>query len=297
MKRNWYGRDVGLSTRMFITMFLLAALYMVFLTILWGVGVDYLSMVIIAGGLLLVQYYFSDRMALWSMGAKEVSPSEAPQLHGIVERLSVMAGIPKPRVAVADSSIPNAFAAGRNPSKAVVAVTTSLMDRLERPELEAVLAHELSHVKNRDVTVITLASFFSTVAFFIMRFTMFAGYGRRDRGQSGQAIMLVYLVSMLVWLISFFLIRALSRYRELAADRGSAILTGAPSQLASALLKISGTMQRIPQEDLRRAETMNAFFIIPAVRGSSLMEILSTHPSLERRLEQLRRMERDMELR
>jgi heat shock protein HtpX len=173
------------------------------------------------------------------------------------------------------------------------------MDRLERPELEAVLAHEMSHVKNRDVTVITLASFFSTVAFFIMRFTMFAGYGygRRDRNQSGQAIMLVYLASMLVWLISFFLIRALSRYRELAADRGSAILTGTPSQLASALLKISGTMQRIPQEDLRRAETMNAFFIIPAVRGSSLMEILSTHPSLERRLEQLRRMERDMELR
>lgn len=299
MSRNWHGRDLGLSTRMFITMFLLAVLYLAFLTVLWGAGVDYLSLLIIAAAMLGIQYYFSDRMALWSMGAREVTTEQAPRLHGIIERLSAMAGMPKPRVAIAESPIPNAFATGRNPSKAVVAVTTTLMERLEEPEVEAVLAHELSHVKNRDVTVITLASFFSTVAFFIMRFSMFAGYGygRRDRGQSGQAMVLVYLASVLVWLISFFLIRALSRYRELAADRGSAMLTGAPSQLASALLKISGTMQRIPQQDLRRVEGMNAFFIIPAVRGSSLMELFSTHPSLERRLEQLQKLEQQMEMR
>ncbi len=300
MNRNWYGHDAGLSTRMFITMFLLALLYLAFLAVLWGVGVDYLSLLIVAAAMLGIQYYFSDRLALWSMGAKEVGPEQAPKLHGMIERLSVMGGIPKPRVAIAESPMPNAFATGRNPSKAVVAVTTALMDRLEDREVEAVLAHELTHVKNRDVTVITLASFFSTVAFFIMRFSMFSGfggYGRRDRDQSGQAIMLVYLASVLVWLISFFLIRALSRYRELAADRGSAILTGAPSQLASALLKISSGMQRIPQQDLRRAEGMNAFFIIPAVRGSSIMELFSTHPSLERRLEQLRKLEQQMEMR
>ncbi len=300
MKRNWYGRDVGLSTRMFITMFLLGVLYLAFLTVLWSVGVDYLSMVIIAGVLLAVQYFMSDKLALWSMGAKEVSVEQAPHLHGMIERLSVMAGIPKPRVAIAENSMPNAFATGRSPSKSVVAVTTALMDRLDDPELEAVLAHELTHVKNRDVTVITLASFFSTVAFFIMRFSMFGGMGsgfggRRSRDQSGQAVLLVYVASIVVWLFSFFLIRALSRYRELAADRGSAILTGAPSHLASALMKISDTMKRIPQQDLRQAEGMNAFFIIPALRGSSLMELFSTHPSLERRLDQLRRMEMDME--
>lgn len=298
MKSRWY-RDAGLSTRMFITMFLLAALYLAFLTVLWGAGLDFVSLMIVAAAMLGIQYYFSDRLALWSMGAREVGPEQAPKLHGMVERLSAFAGIPKPRVAVADSSMPNAFATGRNPSKSVVAVTTALMESLDEPEIEAVLAHELSHVKNRDVTVITLASFFSTVAFFIMRFSMFAGYGygRRDRDQSGQAMMLVYVASLLVWLISFFLIRALSRYRELAADRGSAVLTGAPSQLASALLKISGSMQRIPQEDLRRAEGMNAFFIIPAIRGSSLMELFSTHPSLERRLQQLRKLEQEMERR
>ncbi|MDO8689783.1 MAG: zinc metalloprotease HtpX [Dehalococcoidia bacterium] len=300
MKRNWYGRDVGLSTRMFITMFLLGALYLAFLTVLWSAGVDYLSMVIIAGILLAVQYFMSDKLALWSMGAKEVTMEQEPRLHGMIERLSVMAGIPKPRVAIAKNSMPNAFATGRNPSKSVVAVTTALMERLDEPEIEAVLAHELTHVKNRDVAVITLASFFSTVAFFIMRISMFAGMGsgfggRRSRDQLGQALMLVYLASIVVWLISFFLIRALSRYRELAADRGSAILTGAPSHLASALMKISDTMKRIPEQDLRQAEGMNAFFIIPAIRGSSLMELFSTHPSLERRLEQLRKMEMDME--
>lgn len=295
MKRKWYGRDAGLSTRMFITMFLLSALYLAFLTVLWGAGVDYLSLLIVAAALLGLQYYLSDRLALWSMGAKEVSPAQAPQLHGMVERLSALADLPKPRVAVAESSMPNAFATGRNPKNSVVAVTSALMERLEQPEVEAVLAHELSHIKNRDVMVMTLASFFSTVAFFIMRFSMLAGQGSGRRDRSGQAMLLVYVASLLVWLISFFLIRALSRYREFAADRGSAILTGAPSQLASALLKISGAMQRIPERDLRQVEGMNAFFIIPAIRGSSLMEIFSTHPSLERRLERLRRMEQEME--
>ncbi len=298
MKRNWYGRDVGLSTRMFITMFLLAALYLAFITVLWSAGVDYVSLAIIAAVLLGIQYFMSDKLALWSMGGKEVSVEQAPRLHGMVERLTVMGGIPKPRVAISDSPIPNAFATGRSPSKSVICVTTSLMERLDEPELEAVLAHELTHIKNRDVTVITLASFFATVAQFIMRFSMFSSYGgRRGRDQSGQALIIVYLASILVWLISFFLIRALSRYRELAADRGSAILTGAPSNLASALVKISGTMQQIPEKDIRQAEGMNAFFIVPALRGASLMELLSTHPSLERRLEQLQRMGAEMERR
>jgi heat shock protein HtpX len=285
---------------MFLTMFLLAALYLAFLTVLWGAGVDYLSLLIIAVVLMGAQYYFSDRLVLWSMGAREVSPAEAPELHGMVDRLVAMADLPKPRVAVARTPMPNAFATGRNPKNAVVAVTTGLLERLNSQEVGAVLAHELTHIKNRDVMVITLASFLSTVAFFIMRFSMFFGlgygYGRRDRN-SGQAMMLVYLASLLVWLISFFLIRALSRYREYAADRGAAIITGAPSHLASALIKISGTMRRIPQEDMRRAEGMNAFFIVPAIRGSSIMELFSTHPSLEHRLERLRRLEQEMERR
>ncbi|MBI2849259.1 MAG: zinc metalloprotease HtpX [Chloroflexi bacterium] len=296
MKRKWY-RDVGLSTRMFICMFLLAAVYLLFLTVLLAVGVDYLSLIIIALVLLGIQYYLSDRLVLWSLGAKEVSPTEAPDLHAMVDRLVALADLPKPRLAIVRRDIPNALATGRNPKHAVVAVTSGLLERLEQQEVEAVLAHELSHVKNRDVMVITLASFFSTVAALIMRSSMFMGFGygrRRDRN-GGQAIVLIYIASIMVWLISFFLIRALSRYRELAADRGSAILTGAPSQLASALVKISGVVQRIPERDLREVEGMNAFFIIPALRGASFFELLSTHPSLERRLKQLKRLEQEME--
>lgn len=240
-------------------------------------------------------YWWSDKIVLWMYGAREIGEAGAPEFYHLVRRLAQQAGLPMPWVYIIPTETPNAFATGRNPKNSVVAVTSALMERLEQPEVEAVLAHELSHIKNRDVMVMTLASFFSTVAFFIMRFSMLAGQGSGRRDRSGQAMLLVYVASLLVWLISFFLIRALSRYRELAADRGSAILTGAPSQLAAALLKISSTMQRIPSRDLREVEGLNAFFIVPALSGASLMELFSTHPSLEKRLERLERMQREME--
>jgi heat shock protein HtpX len=268
---------------MFIVMFLLAALYLGFIAILFAARVDAITIAVIAGALLFVQYYFSDKIVLMAMGAREVSAQEAPELHGMVERLCAMMGLPKPRIAVSETDIPNAFATGRSPSAAVVCCTRGILERLSAPELEAVLAHELTHIRNRDVLVITLASFFAGGL----------GAGRRDR--NGGSIALIYLASILVWIISFFLIRAISRYRELAADRGAAIVTGAPSALASALVRISGSMSRIPQRDLRQVEGMNAFFIIPAISGSSFSELFSTHPSLERRLEQLKRLQQQME--
>lgn len=294
--RRQLGSDAGLTVRMFLTMFLLAAVYLFFLVVLWQAGVSYTGIIIFVGIMLAVQYYFSDRMVLWSMGAREVSPAEAPELHAMVERLAALADLPKPRVAIVDTPMPNAFATGRNPANAVVAVTTGILARLDPPELEAVLGHELSHIKNRDMTVLTLASFFATVASFIVQNFFYWGgvFGGRDRDERNNT-MLVYLVSLVVWVLSYFLIRALSRYREFAADRGAAILTGAPGQLASALIKISNTMARVPERDLRQAEAFNAFFIIPALSGSSIMELFSTHPSLERRLAYLRRLEREME--
>ncbi|MCL5257468.1 MAG: zinc metalloprotease HtpX [Chloroflexi bacterium] len=301
MRRKWYGRDTQLTIRMFLTMFLLFAVYAAFMAVLWYIGVGLLPLVLIAAVFLFIQYYYSDRLVLWSMHAKIVQPSEAPELHGIIDRLAQMTNLPKPKVAIVNTSMPNAFATGRGPKSAVVAVTTGLMDRLDGPELEAVLAHEMTHIKNRDMAVLTIASFLSTLAFLMMRSFMFAGLaggvgGRRGgRDNSGQIIILVYIASILVWVISYFLIRALSRYREYAADRGGAIITGAPSQLAAALLKISGVMSRIPTQDLRQAEPMNAFFIVPAVSGSSLTEIFSTHPSVEKRIERLKKLEQQME--
>jgi len=290
--------DKGLQARMFLTMFLLAALYLFFGLVLWQAGVGYVGMAAVIGAMLVAQYYFSDRLVLWSMGAEEVSPREAPELHALVERLAALADIPKPRVAIVRTPLPNAFATGRSPAHAVVAVTTGLLERLNAPELEAVLAHELSHIRNRDVAVMTIASFFATVASFLVQqfyYWGWWGYGHREGREGRGAAMFVYLVSLVVWIISYFLINALSRYREFAADRGSALLTGAPGQLASALIKISGVIQRIPTRDLRQAEALNAFFIVPALRGDSLLELFSTHPSLERRLEYLRRLERTME--
>lgn len=290
--------DKGLQARMFLTLFLLAALYLFFSLVLWQAGVGYVGMAVVIGGMLVAQYYFSDRLVLWSMGAQEVSPREAPELHALVERLAALADIPKPRVAIVRTPLPNAFATGRSPAHAVVAVTTGLLERLNPPELEAVLAHELSHIRNRDVAIITIASFFATVASFLVQqfyYWSWWGYGDREGRESRGSAMFVYLVSLVVWIISYFLINALSRYREFAADRGSALLTGAPGQLSSALIKISGVIQRIPTRDLRQAESLNAFFIVPALSGDSLMELFSTHPSLERRLEYLRRLEREME--
>ena len=292
MQRRWYGRDTSLSIRMFISLFLLAAVYVAFLVVLWYVGADAFTMLVLAAVLIGAQYFFSDRIVLWSMGAREVGPRDAPELHAMIERLAAFVDLPKPRVAIADHAIPNAFATGRSPNNAVVAVTTGLLAQLETPELEAVLAHEITHIKNRDVLVITLASFFATVAFSILRWAPFLGSGRR---RDGQGLALVYVASLLTWLISFVLIRAVSRYREYAADRGAAVITGAPSHLSSALIKIAGTMQRIPTRDLREVEGMNAFFIVPALSGKSFMELFSTHPSLENRLRRLQQMQEQME--
>ena len=301
MRRKWYGGDTQLSIRMFIVMFLLTAVYLAFLWVLWEAGVGMVTLIFIAAIMAGVQYFMSDKLVLWSAGAHIVSPEQAPELHSMVERLAAMADLPKPQVAIMDTPMPNAFATGRSPSHSVVAVTTGLLNRLDANEIESVLAHELTHIKNRDVMVITIASFLSTVAFLVMRMFMFSGmgygYGRRRDRDSGSAILLVYLAALVVWVVSYLLIRALSRYREYAADRGSAIITGAPSELASALIKISGVMQRIPERDLREAQGMNAFFIVPALTGASFMELFSTHPSLEHRLERLAKLEQQMQAR
>ena len=286
-------------TRMFIVMFLLAVVYLAFMGVLFVAHVPWALILILAGGGLFIQYFFSDKLALLSMGAKEVSASEAPELHGIVQRLAQQMDLPMPRIAIAQTDIPNAFATGRSPKRAVVCCTTGIMRRLDTDELEAVLGHELTHVRNRDVAVITFASFFATVASFIMQWGFWLGLyggGRRGRDRdSGNAFILVYVASILVWIISFFLIRALSRYRELAADRGSAIVTGAPRHLESALMKISQGMARIPNEDLRAKQTLNAFFIVPALTGgASFSELFSTHPSLERRIAQLQRIQAEL---
>lgn len=280
-------------------MFLLTAVYLLFMAVLVSAGFNWVSILVIAAILAGVQYFGSAWLALKSMGAQVVSPEQAPELHAIVDRLSQLANIPKPQVAIADNPVPNAFATGRSPKHAVVAVTTGLTARLDPAELEAVLAHELSHVRNRDVMVMTLASFFAVVAQLLTRSFLWGGmmgggYGRRDRRGEGN-VAIIYLASILVWVISFFLIRAISRYREYAADRGASILTGAPTHLMSALVKISGVMQRIPERDLREVQTMNAFFIIPAAHRESIGELFSTHPTLEHRLERLRELSRQME--
>jgi heat shock protein HtpX len=291
--RKW-NTDWGLQGRMVFTMFLLAAVYLFFLAFLSLQGATTNVMIIFIGGFMFIQYFMSDKLVLMSMKAKIVSESEEPKLHEMVTRLCVMADLPKPKVAVVNSPVPNAFATGRSPKKAVVAVTTGIMKTLKPGELEAVLAHELSHVKNRDVMVMTIASFLSTVAFFLVRYLLYFGGGSRNRGSGG--IMAVWLASIVVWVISLMLIRTLSRYREFSADRGAALITGAPSNLASALMKISGVMPRIPTDDLRKVEGMNAFFIIPALSGSSVMRLFSTHPSVEKRIAALEKLEIELEL-
>ncbi|ELZ06977.1 zinc metalloprotease HtpX [Natrialba aegyptia] len=290
---NWQS-DWGLRARMFLTMFLLFALYIVFagvLTLYIGGGLWMIALLF--GGFSLVQYYFSDTLTLRTMGAKKVSADEYPQLHGSIERLSQQADLPKPSVAVVDSNVPNAFATGRNQRNAAVAVTTGLLNTLDRDELDGVLAHELAHVKNRDMMVMTIASFLSTIAFMIVRWGAFFGGGHRRGGgdRGGGGILVAILVSLVVWVISYLLIRALSRYREFAADRGAAAITGNPSALASALLKISGEVDNVPDKDLREEAEMNAFFIIP-LKSGIVGRLFSTHPSTERRVEQLRDLER-----
>ena len=293
MASSRYLPDRGLTARMGGTLFLLGALFVVLGSLaVYEYGVVGL---ILVGGFLAAQWFFSDRIALYSMGGREVTPEEAPQLHAIVDRLCALADMPKPKVAIADTDVPNAFATGRSPSRAVVCATTGIMRRLDERELEGVLSHELSHVAHRDVTVMTLASFVGVLAGFLTRMALYSGMfgGNRRNNDSGGApvILIITLVSIVVYALSFLLTRTLSRYRELAADRAGAFLTGQPSALASALVKISGEMGRIPTKDLRQAEPFNAFFFTPAVApGFSISSLFSTHPPLEKRLDQLGRI-------
>ncbi|MDQ6728203.1 MAG: zinc metalloprotease HtpX [Actinomycetota bacterium] len=304
MASHRFEKDAGLSARMGVTMFLLGLLYVVFVVLLAAVGIPLVLVIVVAGGLMFAQYYFSDKIALFSMGGHEVSAEEAPELHGIVDRLCAMADMKKPRVAIADSDIPNAFATGRSPNNAVVCATTGILRRLEEPELEAVLAHELSHVAHRDVAVMTIASFLGVLAGLITRMAFYAGLfggfggdrgGDDERDNSAGMVIAVIAISAAVYAVSFLLTRALSRYRELSADRAGALLIGRPSALAAALVKVSGDIARIPTRDLRAAEPLNAFFFTPALAGGfSLSSIFSTHPSLERRLEQLAHIESEL---
>ena len=285
--------DWGLRARMFVTMLLLFALFIVFAAaITWYVGGGLLMMMVLFGGFSLAQWYFSDRLTLWSMGAKRVTEEEAPELHAMVERLSQQADLPKPTVAVADTKVPNAFATGRSKHHAAVCVTTGLQGALDRDELEGVIAHELAHIRNRDMAVMTIASMLGTLAFIVVRWGWLFG-GGRGRGNNAP-VWVAILVSVVVWIVSFLLVRALSRYREYAADRGAAAITGKPSALASALLKISGRMDRVPERDLREQAEMNAFFIIP-IRSGFVGRLFSTHPPTERRVERLRELERQLE--
>jgi len=294
-----FGKDTGLQARMLLTMFLLGLVYVVFVGALLAAGAAAVSVVSVALVLLLVQLFTSDKIAMATMGVKEVTPAQEPELHGIVERLCVQADLPKPRVCVMETPMPNAFAMGRSKKSTTVCATRGILELLTPAELEGVMAHELTHVINRDVMVMTLASFFATLASLIAQFALFfgggfgGGYGRNSEEEEG--IMLVLLVSVLVYAISFLLLRALSRYREFAADRGSAVLTGRPSALASALLKISGTMERVPSQDLRKVEGMSAFFILPARTKKSLMNIFADHPPLEQRLAALERLESQLQ--
>jgi heat shock protein HtpX len=294
-----FGRDTGLQLRMTLTMFLLGLVYAVLIGVV--VASRIYGLLFVVAGLFALQLFASDKLALHAMGAREVSPQEAPQLHAMIERLCVQANLPKPRVAVANTPMPNAFAIGRSPKKATVCATTGIMELLSPAELEGVMAHELTHVQNRDVMVMTIASFFAAIAAYIVQFgfifgPMFGGgYGGNSNDNEGPGAAVVILVSVLVYAISFVLLQALSRYREFAADRGSAVITGRPSALASALMKISGTMERIPQRDLRSAEGMAAFYIFPPGAKSAISNLFSTHPPLEKRIAALNRLEAQLQ--
>jgi heat shock protein HtpX len=298
MKRRSYGRDAGLSLRMVLTTSLLGLLYVVFAVVLFEVlNVGLIPMLVIVVALAFFQYYTSDKLALRAAGAKIVERDEAPELHDMIERLCAMADLPKPRIAIIDTDVPNAFATGRSPKHAAVAVTRGLWQRLEPQEVEGVLAHELSHVANRDVLIMTVASFFAMLAGLLTRFGLYSGMfgGGRSRDNNSVPVwLIVLLVSVVTYFLSQILILAISRYREFAADRGSALITGAPEHLMSALQKISSEMFRIPQRDLREVEGMNAFFIIPARVKGTVGSLFMTHPPLEKRLAALAEIAREM---
>jgi heat shock protein HtpX len=302
--------DRGLTTRMFLTGLFLVILYAAVIGVLIAVGLSFVFVLVIAAVLLFCQYWFSDKIAMYAMHAKEVTPEQAPQLHGVIDRLCALADMPKPRVAIAQTDVPNAFATGRNPKAAVVCATTGLLRRLDEPEVEAVLAHEISHVAHRDVAIMTIASGLGLIAGLLTRVMFYSelfgggrGGGNNQQSQAALVEMIVLLVSIIVYVVSFLLTMALSRYRELAADRSGALLIGRPSQLASALVKITGEMGRIPTRDLRAAEPFNAFFFAPAVAngatqggggGFSFGQLFRTHPTLERRLAQLESLEHQL---
>jgi len=291
-----------LTIRMIFSFAILTLLYLIFLSVLAYLGIGFIPILLIASAMILAQWYFSDKIVLWSSRAKVVSREQYPELHDLVERIVARNNLSKPRIAVIDKDMPNAFATGRGKKSSVVAVTTGLLNILDTEELEGVVAHELTHIRNRDALVLTLASLFSTVAWYLMQFGFYGGlyggggygYGN-DRDRNGGGLMLIILlVAMLTWVISFLIIRAISRYREFAADRGSAQMTGKPVKLANALMKISGTMRRIPTKDLREVEGLNAFFIVPALSGSTIGNLFSTHPPVEKRVQKLMEMEASM---
>ena len=294
-----YVKDHGLTVRMFVTGSGLMVLYGIIGALLTRLGVGIGLIVLIEFAMLFGQYWFSDKIAMMSMRARVVTPQEEPELHAMIDRLCLLANMPKPKVGVSDLDMPNAFATGRNPTHAAVVVTTGIRQRLDAEELEAVLAHELSHVAHRDVAVMTIASGVGMLAGIMMRMAMWGamlggGSDDRDRSNAFLAEMAVWLVSMIVYAVSFLLTMALSRYRELSADRAGAILIGKPSALASALVKVTGDLARIPNQDLRRVESMNAFFFTPALAKGSVGAMFSTHPPLQKRLDQLARIEREM---
>jgi heat shock protein HtpX len=300
-----FGRDTGLQTRMVLTLFLLGLVYALLIGVLIAAGAGAVTIAVIAALLFSVQLFTSDKIALFSMGAKEVTPAQAPELHAMIERLCIQANLPKPRVAVAQTAMPNAFAVGRTPKTATVCATTGILSLLNEGELEAVLAHELTHVQNRDVMVMTIASFFASIAAFITQFGFIFGFaggmggrggGRGGNNQGGDSFAIVLLVSVAVYAISFLLLQALSRYREFAADRGSAIITGRPSALISALRKLSDGMGRVPQQDLRAASgELAAFYIMPPKAKQTVSNLFSTHPPLEKRIAALERLEAQLQ--
>ncbi|MCW2995878.1 MAG: htpX [Conexibacter sp.] len=295
-----FGRDTGLQVRMLTTMLLLGLVYIVFFGVLFASAGGVIAL-IGCGAFLAFQFFGSDKLALRSMGAQEVSPQEAPELHAMIERLCIQADIPKPKIAVVASPVPNAFALGRSQKTATVCATTGIMDLLSPGELEAVMAHEITHIVNRDVMIMTLAGFFASIASMIVQFGFlfggggFGGGGYSDDDDDGPSFMAIILISAVVWVVSFFLMRMLSRYREFAADRGAAVITGRPSALSSALLKLSGVNERIPQSDLRAHAEMNAFYIVPVKVKDSLYNLFSTHPPMEKRIEALSRLESQLQ--
>ena len=291
--KTTFTRDAGLQSRMLLTMFLLGALYVAFVGVLFAAGVQGFMILLIAGGFAALQFFTSDKLALHAMGAREVGPQEAPELHAMIERLCIQADLPKPKIAVAYTEMPNAFAIGKSQKSATVCATTGIMKMLSPAELEGVMAHELAHVKNRDVMIMTIASFFASVAAMILQFGFLFGGGGHSDDDDGPGFLVILLASLVVYVLSFLLMMALSRYREFSADRGAALTTGRPSALASALRKISSGMDRLPQQDLRVANELSAFFI--ASPKKAISGLFMTHPPMEKRIEQLMRLEGELQ--